>query len=153
MARFFGGDSDGAELSIPGSPRNIFIPSTDRREISAMFSLEDPIAEGSIKNELYRLERIRGEKQTFKVYVHSDMSIDQMLHKAIQNYGSLPEVMQSNERNKFESMMKLKGLSVSRHAMIEGCESEYRHCAVQLAWESWLESARYSRDTELKFSR
>ncbi len=144
MARVFGGDSDGAEFSVARNQRVIVLPTTDRRNLSLAFSLNDPMAEGPIKTEEYRLDRIAGDKQVFEVYVHSEMSVDAMLHRVVQHYKTVPSERQIMERQTFEAMIDKRNLSRSRHKNSDGSEGEYRHCAVQLAWEAWLESAGYS---------
>jgi hypothetical protein len=144
MARFFGGDSDGAEFPVYGNKGLVLVPTTNRENLSRMYEIDDPMAEGPIKVDKYRLERIAGLKHTFEVYIHSDMSIDLMLHRVIQNYRTIPEERQIPERKTFESMIKGKNLPTARHLNGDGNPGEYKHCAVQLAWESWLESAGYS---------
>lgn len=122
----------------------VALPTTDRRSLSMVFSLDDPMTERPIKTEEYRLERIAGSKQVFEVYVQSDMSVDMMLHRMIQHYRTIPSERQLLERKTFEAMIDGKNLPRSRHANSDGSEGEYKHCAVQLAWEAWLESAGYS---------
>jgi len=144
MARFFGGDSDGAEFSVARNQRVIELPTTNRGSLQCIYAMDDRMTEGPIKTEQYRLERIAGDKQVFEVYVHSEMSVDVMLHRVIQHYRTIPGERQVLERQTFEAMIEGKNLPRTRHTNSDGSEGEYKHCAVQLAWESWLESAGYS---------
>ena len=144
MARFFGGDSDGAEFSVARNQRVIELPTTDRRSLQCISAMDARMAEGPIKTEQYRLERIAGDKQVFGIYVHADMSVDLMLHRVIEHYRTIPSERQVIERQAFEAMVDAKSLPTTRHRNSDGSEGEYRHCAVQLAWESWLASAGYS---------
>ena len=144
MARFFGGDSDGAEFAVARNQRVVELPTTDRRSLEYIYAMDDRMAEGPIKAEQYRLERISGEKQVFEVYMHSEMSVDMMLHRMIQHYRTIPSERQVMERQTFEVMMDGKNLPRTRHRNSDGSEGEYKHCAVQLAWEAWLQSAGYS---------
>ena|GEM_PF-4296288 len=144
MARFFGGDSDGADLSVARNQRVVELPTTDRRSLEYIYAMEDRMAQGPIKLEQYRLERISGEKQVFEVYVHSEMSVDVMLHRLIQHYRTIPSEQQVLERQTFEAMIDAKNLPATRHRNSDGSDGEYKHCSVQLAWESWLASAGYS---------
>ena len=144
MARFFGGDSDGAEFSVARNQRLVEVPTTDRRSLEYIYAMDDRMAEGPIKTEQYRLERIAGDKQVFEVYVHSEMSVDVMLHRAIQHYRTIPSERQVMERQTFEAMIDARSLPTTRHRNSDGSDGEYKHCAVQLAWESWLASAGYS---------
>ena len=144
MARFFGGESDGAEFSVARSQPVIAVPTTDRRSLEYIYAMDDRMAEGPIKTEQYRLERIAGDKQVFEVYVHSDMSVDLMLHRLIQHYRTIPSERRVMERQTFEAMIDARSLPATRHKNSDGSDGEYKHCAVQLAWDSWLASASYS---------
>jgi len=146
MARFFGGDSDGAEFSVARNQPVVELPTTDRRSLEYIYAMDDRMAEGPIKTEQYRLERIAGDKQVFDIYVHSETSVDMVLHRMIQHYRTVPSERQIMERQTFEAMIDKKDLSRSRHKNSDGSEGEYRHCAVQLAWEAWLESALVERE-------
>ncbi len=145
MARFFGGQSDGAEFSVARKQQRVVVPFSNRRNLFAAFSLDDPIMEGPVKTEEYRLERIAGEKQVFEVYVHTEMSVDIMLHRLIEHYRTIPSQRQIAEREAFEAMIVRKNLPRTRLRNSDGSEGEYRHCAVQLAWEAWLECAGYGQ--------
>ena len=144
MARFFGGESDGAEFSVARNQPVIEVKTTDRRSLEYIYAMDDRMTEGPIKTEQYRLERIAGDKQVFEVYVHSDMSVDLMLHRMIQHYRTIPSERRVMERQAFEAMIDARSLPATRHKNSDGSDGEYKHCAVQLAWESWLASASYS---------
>lgn len=153
MTRFLGGESDGAEFAVTGKQRYVDLPITDRRCTAYIHAIDDPMAKGPIKVERYRLERIAGEKQVFEIYVHSDLSIDAAIHRMIQHYRTIPEERQVMERQTFEAMLSRKGLPRARHINSDGREGEYKHCAVQLAWEAWIESSSYSVPRQVKFRR
>lgn len=153
MTRIIGGDCDGEDSSSAHSQQYVQLPTTDKRSLEYIDSLESAGASRPVKLEWYRLERISGDKRTFEIYVHGDMTLDAAIERLISRYKAMPAERRVIERKTFEAMIDGKNLPLTRHINDDGSDGAYKHCAVQLAWESWLESAGYSPEQSASAER
>ena len=86
MAMFIGGPADGQQISFPGMKHIVLIPAKASQEPLSFYKENDLVQVHETKTEEYRLNRIRGERLVFEIYLHSKMSVDTMMQRLIDNY-------------------------------------------------------------------
>ena len=143
MAKFIGGGSDGEEIAVDTSLATIETLSTGKWSNNRLFSLNDLIAELPVVSSVYNRIYLKGEHEKFPVYLYTRMSIDEMFHRLISFYKSVPDDLREDIREEFEKFMKNRVHSLARYINPDGGKNTYVNCAVQLAWEAWLEASRY----------
>lgn len=143
MAKFIGGGSDGEEIAVDTSQATIATISTDKWSNNYLFSIDNPKAELPIVKSVYNRIYLKGEHEKFPVYLYTRMSIDEMFHRMISFYKTVPNDLREGIREEFEKFIKNRVHSLARYINPDGSKDTYVNCAVQLAWEAWLEASRY----------